>query len=82
MKTFEKHFKVKTQLSDLRFMCQDMRYKIDNFKKVFDNDESNRIKIISLKAEILQLGDVISSELTVGRENKFEAIRYNKNLVT
>lgn len=59
-----------------------MRSKIDNFKKVFDNDECNRIKIISLKAEILQLGDVFSSELSIERENKFEAIRYNKNIVT
>jgi len=82
IKTFEKHFRMKTKLSDLRFMSEDMRSKIDNFKKVFDNDEGNRIKIISLKAEILQLGDVFSSELSVERENKFEAIRYNKNLVT
>lgn len=42
MKTFEKHFRVKTKLADLRFMSQDIRTKIDNFKKVFDTDEINR----------------------------------------
>lgn len=41
-------------------MNEDFHNKIDNFKKIFDTDETNRLKIISLKAEIFELKDKFS----------------------
>jgi len=47
-----------------------MRNKIENFKKVFDTDENNRIKLVSLKAEIFELDYKFSEELAAERDAK------------
>ena len=59
-----------------------MKNKIDNFKKIFDTDENNRLKIISLKAEIFDMKEKFSFDSNVEREAKYEAIKFNKNMVS
>jgi len=59
-----------------------MKIKIDNFKQIFNTDENNRLKIISLKAEIFDMKEKFSFDSNVEREAKYEAIKFNKNMVS